>query len=95
MAYVITPEIRRRASSLGVIVKPSTNTSKKIDVYQNNRLIAQIGQANAMDYHLWVKEKGVEYANKRRDLYYKRHPYNVKTIKGVYTADYLAKKLLW
>lgn len=95
MVYTITKDILNRAAKLGVSVKPSINRDKKIDVYYNNKLIAQVGQANAMDYHLWKKEKGVQYANERRDLYYKRHPYSVVKKDGVYTPDYLAKKLLW
>ena len=95
MGYKITNELRQRAKSLNVTVKPSTDESKKLDVYQNGKLIARIGQAHAMDYLLYKSLYGQEYAAKKRELYYKRHPYNIKKIDGVYTPDYLAKALLW
>ena len=57
MPYAITTEIQNRAKKLGVTVKSSYDKTKKLDVYQNGKLIASIGQAGAMDYHLWKKEK--------------------------------------
>lgn len=95
MPYTITNELKQRAKSIGVEVKSSTDPSKKLDVYQNGKLIARIGQADAMDYLLYKASKGKAYADNRRKLYYIRHPYNAKQISGVYTADYLAKALLW
>ena len=95
MGYTITNELRQRAKALNVTVKSSTDPNKKLDVYQNDKLIARIGQAHAMDYLLYKAIHGVEYANKKRELYYKRHPYNVKMKDNMYTPDYLAKKLLW
>lgn len=95
MPYTITNELRQRAKALNVTVKSSTDASKKLDVYQNGKLIARIGQAHAMDYLLYKSLYGQEYAAKKRELYYKRHPYNVKMKDDIYTPDYLAKKLLW
>ena len=33
--YNITPYSRNQAKKLGVIIKPSTNTKKKLDVFKN------------------------------------------------------------
>lgn len=94
MPYIVTDEIKRRAEKLGVTVKSSTDPKKKLDVYMNDKLIARIGQAHAFDYHLW-RAVDAKHADERRKAYYNRHTYSVKQINGIYTADYLAKKLLW
>ncbi len=95
MPYTITNELLQRAKKLGVTIKSSTDSSKKLDVYQNGKLIARIGQYGAKDYHLHKKEHGEAYAQEKRRLYYQRHPYDIKKISGIYTPDYLAKALLW
>ncbi len=95
MPYIITNELSNRAKRLGITIKSSTDKTKKLDVYDGNKLIARIGQHGAKDYHLHKKEHGEAYAQEKRRLYYQRHPYNVKKKDGVYTADYLAKALLW
>jgi hypothetical protein len=61
---------------LNVKIKPSTNKNKKIDVYKNNVKIASIGNKNYLDYPKYIKEKGLDYANKRRFLYHLRHKKN-------------------
>ena len=95
MPYIVTQEIRKRAKELGVTVKSSTDPAKKLDVYQEGKKIASIGQAGSNDYHLWQKQVSKAYADQRRKLYYMRHPYKTRMVNGVYTADYLAKQLLW
>ena len=41
--YKILPYTKRQAKKLGVVVKPSTNKTKKIDVFKNNKKIATVG----------------------------------------------------
>lgn len=95
MSYKINPKTIEKALKLGLEVKPSTNKKKKLDVYQNNKIIASIGQNGAMDFYLWIDKYGLKYARHRRTLYYIRHPYNIVKKNNVYTPDYLAKYLLW
>ena len=73
MSYQIKPKQRANAKRLGVTIKPSTNSKKKIDVYKNDKKIASIGAAGYKDYATYIKEKGKEYADKRRAAYRARH----------------------
>lgn len=91
-------EIKQRtydiAKELGVEVKQSTNNRKKIDVYKNGELIAQIGARRTYDYptYLEMEQKGEVpkgYSAERRRLYYLRHKYD-KTPNQFWGA-----KLLW
>eukprot|EP01038_Epipyxis_sp_PR26KG_P016034 gene16034-21762_t len=50
---------------MGVEIKPSKSKNKKIDVYKNNNKIASVGAIGYNDYPTYIKEKGLEYANKR------------------------------
>ena len=78
MAYKILPYSFRKAKELGVVIKPSTNLLKKIDVFKNGKKIASIGARGMNDYPTYFEkekkgyyEKG--YAYKRRKLYKERH----------------------
>lgn len=89
--YTITNYTRRQAKKLGVVVKPSTNKMKKIDVFKGKK-IASIGAYGMNDYPTFIKKKGLEFANTRRKLYKIRHEKDrhIKWSKG-----WLADKLLW
>ena len=50
MVYHITNYTYKKAKKLGYTVKPSTNKTKKIDVYKKNKKIASVG-ANGMNYY--------------------------------------------
>jgi len=89
--YFITPYTYSRAKRLGVTVKPSTNPTKKIDVFRGKK-IASVGANGMMDYPTYQKVKGKAYATKRRRLYKMRHEKD-RHIKG--TAGYYADQLLW
>lgn len=97
MTYDVTPEIRKRAEALGVIVRPSTRKSKKLDAFtKDGQYIASFGATGYMDYHLWLKDKGKDYAEERRRLYHLRHGNDGQKKKdGRYTPWYLAKYILW
>lgn len=90
--YEITDYSYQQAKRLGVTIKPSTNKKKKIDVFKDGDKIASIGAMGYGDYPTFTKEKGKEFADKKRQLYKKRHEKD-RHIKG--TAGYFADQLLW
>lgn len=87
--YQITDYSYKQAKMLGVEIKPSTNKTKKIDVFKDGKKIASIGAYGMMDYPTYIKEKGKSYADIRRKLYYIRHAKN----KGL--NDFYSKRILW
>ena len=79
-------EARRRAKSLGVVVKPSTKKYKKLDVYdKDGKLLVSIGDLRYEDFLI---HKDPE----RRRRYKQRHEKHRHT-PG--TASYYADKILW
>jgi hypothetical protein len=90
--YKITNRQRINAQSLGVAIKPSTNKSKKIDVFNNGKKIASIGAMGYKDFDIHLKESGRAYAEERRRLYQIRHKDN-RNKKG--TPGYYADRILW
>jgi hypothetical protein len=90
--YRITPYTYRQAKRLGVTVKPSTNKTKKIDIYRKTRKIASVGANGMNDYPTYKQKRGDKYAKTRRRLYKMRHEKDrhVKNSNG-----YWADKLLW
>ena len=92
MTYEIKPRQRANAKKLGVEIKPSNNKKKKVDVFKDGKKIASIGGAGYGDYATFIKEKGKEFADKRRRLYKIRHE---KTRKKIGSNSYYADKILW
>jgi hypothetical protein len=90
--YNILPYTYKKAKELGVDVYPSKNKKYKIDVFKNNSFLFSIGASGYKDYPTYTQEKGLEYANKRRELYKKRHQKD-RTVIG--SRGYYADKLLW
>lgn len=97
MGYRISTYTKQQAKKLGVQVKPSKTTGKKIDVFKNGKKLVSVGATGYKDYPTYMKlerqgkfEKG--YANKRRKLYKIRHKKD-RNVKG--SAGYYADKLLW
>ena len=97
MSYKILPYSFRKAKELGVVIKPSTNLLKKIDVFKNGKKVASIGARGMNDYPTYLEkekkgyyEKG--YAYKRRKLYKERHE---KDRHKVGSNGYYADKILW
>ena len=79
-----------RAKDLGVKILPSKNGKYKIDVFtQDGEYITSIGHKDYSDFPTYMQDVGEEYANRRRDLYWKRHEKDTG-VRGFY-----AKKLLW
>jgi hypothetical protein len=90
--YNITNYTYKQAKKLHVEVKPSTNKTKKIDVYKNKKKIASVGAYGMNDYPTYMKKKGLKYAKTRRRLYKQRHEKD-RHIK--WSNGWLADKLLW
>ena len=92
MPYSITNYTLQRAKKLGVKVKPSTNKTKKIDVYRKDQKIASVGAAGMNDYPTYMKKMGKTYAKTRRRLYKIRHNSDRK---DKWSRGWLADQLLW
>ena len=92
MAYQIKAKQRANAKAIGVSIKPSKNKGKKLDVFKGDKKVASIGALGMGDYQTFIKEKGLEFANKRRKAYKSRHQ---KTRTKVGTPSYYADKILW
>ena len=92
MAYQIKPAQRTRAKAIGTTIKPSKVKGKKLDVFKGDKKVASIGALGMGDYETFKKQKGLEFANKRRKAYKSRHQ---KTRVKVGTPSYYADKILW
>jgi hypothetical protein len=91
--YKITPYTYQKAKALHVTVKPSTNKTKKIDVFnKSGKKIASVGALGMQDYPSYQKTRGLQYAKTRRRLYKIRHKKDRK-VRG--SRGYYADQLLW
>ena len=89
--YEITQYSYDRAKELGVIIKPSKRGNYKIDVYdKSDNYITSIGHRQYLDFPTIIKKNGIDYANYRRELFYKRHKKYPKFSRGWYSS-----KILW
>jgi len=92
MSYTITNYTFLQAKKLGLTVKPSSNKTKKIDIFKQGKKIASVGAAGMNDYPTFMKRKGVKFAKTRRRLYKMRHE---KDRHVKWSRGWLADKLLW
>ena len=92
MPYHITNYTYKKAKQLGVKVLPSTNKTKKIDVYKKDKKIASVGAYGMNDFPTYWLKNGEKFAKTRRRLYRIRHQKD-RHIKG--TNGWYADKLLW
>jgi hypothetical protein len=97
MSYRITPYTLAQAKRLGVVVKPSRVSGKKIDVYKDGKKVASVGATGYADYptFLGMERSGIVergYAERRRKAYKTRH---AKDRKVVGSRGYYADRLLW
>jgi len=88
--YNITSYSKTKAKEYGVIIKPSANKNKKIDVFKDDKKIASIGAIGYKDYGTYLQENGKQYADKRRQLYRERHKKDLNTGNGLW-----ANRILW
>ena len=100
MPYNITAYTYKQAKRLGVTVKPSTDKTKKIDVFKRvgkgknktMKKIASVGAAGMNDFPTFVQKKGMAFAKTRRRLYKMRHE---RDRHEKWSRGWLADKLLW
>jgi hypothetical protein len=92
MVYEITDYTKKKAKKLGVVVRPSSNPKKKIDVYKENKKISSIGANGYKDYPTYLKTTTKEFADERRRMYKIRHKKD-RNILG--SNGYYADELLW
>ena len=91
--YHITNYTLKKAKKIGVKVKPSTNKTKKIDVFnKQGKKIASVGANGMNDFPTFMQKNGVRYAKTRRRLYRMRHEKD-RHIK--WSNGWLADQLLW
>ena len=92
MVYNITEYTYKKAKRLGVEVKPSTNKTKKIDVFKRGEKVASVGALGMNDFPTYIQKRGLPYAKTRRRLYRMRHEKD-RHIKG--SRGWYADQLLW
>ena len=93
MSYVITDYSKQQAKKLGVSIRRSKNSKKKIDIFdKKGKKLGTAGAIGYMDYPTYIKSRGKEYANNRRKLYRSRHKNEDKKIGS---NGYWAWKILW
>ena len=90
--YQILPYTKQQAKKIGVIVRPSTNPKKKVDVFKEGDKVASIGAIDFKDFPTFWKEDGKDIADERRKAYHQRHQ---KDAKKIGSPGYYASVLLW
>jgi len=92
--YHLRPYHKLRARQLGVILRPSTKAPYKIDVFSrdNGEYITSIGDRRYNDYITYAENEGFDVAERRRELYHKRHKKDSQT-PG--TRGFFAAHILW
>ena len=91
--YNITDYSYNQAKKLNLIIKPSINKNKKIDVYTiNNEFLHSIGDIRYNDYPNYCIIYNEKYADERKRLYHIRHQ---KIINVINSKQYLSANLLW
>lgn len=92
--YDIKTYSYKQADKLGLIIKPSIKSNKKIDVFdkKDNQYITSVGDIRYGDYPSYLEVLGKDYADKRRVAFHKR--FKTDTLKP-YTNIYYSAKLLW
>jgi hypothetical protein len=91
--YQIRPYHRLKARQLGVIVRPATKAPYKLDVFsREGEYITSIGDRRYSDFVIYAEDDGYEVADRRRELYHKRHKKDSQ-IKG--SRGYYAANILW
>ena len=90
--YRITEYSKQKAKELGVDIKPSTKKHKKIDVYQQGKLVASIGDSRYLDFPNYIRLNGLAYAERKRSLYKMRHS---KDRQKKNSPGFYADSILW
>jgi hypothetical protein len=91
--YHLKPIQQLQARKLGLIIQPSIRGNYKIDIYtKDNKYITSIGDKRYEDFATYAEKEGFEYADRRRELYMKRHK-NDSQVEG--SRGWWAAKILW
>jgi len=88
-------ELNSKLNTSDFSIKLSEDPSKKIDVFLKEKKIASIGDINLLDYPSFIEERGIEFANKRRDAFYSRFKRLPDIKDGKITPMFWARWLLW
>ena len=89
--YKIKQYSKDKAKQLGVQIKPSTNSKKKLDVFKEGIKVASIGDVKYKDYPTYLQENK-QLAEERRRLYKIRHKNDINKLNS---SGYYAKRILW
>ena len=91
--YQITKRQYAIAKKIGIHIFPSDKEKYKIDIYDGEGMYhCSIGSSKHMDYFLYLRHKGKEYADVRKKLY------DLRTKKGLLSIGsraWFARRLLW
>ena len=100
--YVITQysldkikELNEKLNTSDFTIKLSKDPLKKIDVFLREKIIATIGDINLLDFPSFVDERGIEFANKRRDAFYSRFKRLPDIKDGEIQTIWWTRWLLW
>lgn len=96
MDYKILPYTYKKLDELNnklrenITIKPSRKGYYKIDVFNSGSYLFSVGDKRYLDFPSYLKVGGKEYANRRRELYYKRFGIAPK-----YSKQWFSSYLLW
>ena len=91
MEYIVS-EVHKPIKKVKLIDSPYKN--KKYQVIFSNDKKVNFGAKNYNDYIIYYKNKGKEYADKRKELYINRHEKNEEW-NNYYTPGFWSRWLLW
>jgi len=103
MRYEIKKRTKQIAENQGLNITPSNNLKFKLDVYDNEGdFITSVGASGYKDYPTYLEmeargEVPKGYANKRKDMYWKRHGKEIQALDDKWegSRSYYAFMLLW
>ena len=88
-------ELNSKLDTSDFSIKLSEDPSKKIDVFLKEKKLASIGDRALGDYPTYIEEKGMEFANKRRDAFYSRFKRLPDIKDGKIQTIWWSRFLLW
>ena len=88
-------ELNKKLGTDVYSIRVSNDPSKKIDIFLRNEVIASVGDPELGDYPTFIKEKGIEFANKRRAAFYNRFRRLPDIKDGKITPIFWSRFLIW
>ena len=88
-------ELNSKLDTSDLSIKLSEDPSKKIDVFLKEKKLASIGDRALGDYPTYIEEKGMEFANKRREAFYSRFKRLPDIKDGKIQTIWWSRFLLW